>query len=108
MRKMKLIVVIVWDAHRIKAKVETLSSNLLIDGRRRNLFLREYTYIRNICVRDLKLENPHIKVPDLDRPVYEYVNESLTRSNRQLLAKCRDFKKANKVPFLWIRRENIY
>lgn len=60
---------------------------------------------QNLRVRDLTLDIPNIKMSDLDHPVY--VNESLTRSNRQLLAKCREFRKTNKVQFLWIRRGQI-
>lgn len=60
---------------------------------------------RNLCVRDLNLDSPLLKAQDLEKSVY--LNESLTKFNRALLGKCREYKKQNNIKFVWVRNGKI-
>lgn len=85
------------------------------DGRHRNIiikfvnrwkkeeFIKARRVRRNLCVRELSLNIPNLTIHDMAGAVY--VNESLPKNNRILPAKCREYKKAHEIQYLWIRRE---
>lgn len=56
---------------------------------------------RNGNMRDLNLN-----IPGLDRQIF--LNESLTKFNRLLLVKCKNYKKLNNVVSLGAKWENFY
>lgn len=59
---------------------------------------------RTLCVGDIGFEG--LKNFDLNKTVY--INESLTTTNRVLIAKCRDYKKRENIKYLWVRNCKIY
>lgn len=48
---------------------------------------------------------PEVRGVEGEKPIY--VNESLTGPNKALFGKCREFKRANEIKFLWVKNGKI-
>lgn len=60
---------------------------------------------RTLNTHDLK-ESVPVVTKFVARPIF--INESLTRSNRVLLAKCKQFRRERGIKYLWVRNGTIY
>lgn len=66
-------------------------------------FLEARRSRKNLCLRDIGFEAQE----NVDPNKIVYMNESLTRANRSLLNKCREYKKVENIKYLWVRNGKI-
>lgn len=60
---------------------------------------------RTLCLRDLDLVGETVGV-EASTPIY--INESLTRQNKMLLSKCREYARKEKIKFVWVKNGKIF
>ena len=87
-------------AHRVSAR-ETANVIVMFKSRKlRNLTYQKRSLLRNISSKDIGIASrPPNKI---------YINESLTRLNKDLFYKALMFKKENGFKFLWTRNGTIH